>query len=584
VAGNESMGHPVVLVIGYVDGIPQRACLSAVPGPDHGPADAERLDQLSWPEALTRITELEQTRSPRWVVWSARTGLAPVVAAGVHLARCWDLAEGHRVLVGGWPADPGLVWAAARQLDLSAAPRPALSRRPDQPDLFSSAPSTDSDDPLDTDGFLRAEALDPAWAINPLRLEALARCAWTAYRAQVAALSEVGPRALPAVTGESAAAVLCLELERDGLPVDRGELERLIAASAGRRPTDEADADALRAERDEMVLRHAPPGLEHTDLRNPAAVKTLLAAAGVRVETTRKWVLQPYRATHPIVDALLRWRSAERVATTYGYRWVDECIGADDRLRGTWSACDGAAGRMTAQNGLHSLPSGLRGGIAAHPGHVFVRADLGQIEPRVLAVVSGDTALASATRSDDLYAPVATRLGVERAVAKVAVLAAMYGQRSGTAAEALSGLERAYPVAMRRLDAAYRIGVQRGELRTYGGRRVPLDWPGADGAQPAGSGAARGRFARNAIIQGSAAELFKAWAATVRHGLRATGGQIVLCLHDELLLHVPEPAAAEAVQVVHTALDAAARRWSGSESVRFVADVAVVQRWSQAKG
>ena len=58
------------------------------------------------------------------------------------------------------------------------------------------------------------------------------------------------------------------------------------------------------------------------------------------------------------------------------------------------------------------------------------RADLGQIEPRVLAAVSGDRAFAAATRADDLYAPVATALGVERPIAKVAVLAAMYGQRS----------------------------------------------------------------------------------------------------------------------------------------------------------
>src|SRR6476659_9288326 len=114
---------------------------------------------------------------------------------------------------------------------------------------------------------------------------------------------------------------------------------------------------------------------------------------------------------------------------------------------------------MTAQNGLHNLPTPLRPAVAAHPGHVLVRADLGQIEPRVLAVVSGDRTFADATRADDLYAPVASRLGVERPVAKVAVLAAMYGQRSGAAGEALKGLERTYPVAMGYLDAAYAAGL-----------------------------------------------------------------------------------------------------------------------------
>ena len=72
----------------------------------------------------------------------------------------------------------------------------------------------------------------------------------------------------------------------------------------------------------------------------------------------------------------------------------------------------------------------------------------------MLAAVSGDRAFAAAAAAPDLYAPVAARLGVERPVAKVAVLAAMYGQTSGAAGEALRGLERAYPVAMSYLRAA----------------------------------------------------------------------------------------------------------------------------------
>ncbi len=175
---------------------------------------------------------------------------------------------------------------------------------------------------------------------------------------------------------------------------------------------------------------------------------------------------------------------------------------------------------MTAQNGLHNLPAPLRPAVVAEPGQVFVRADLGQIEPRVLAVVSGDRAFAEATRADDLYAPVAAKLGIERKVAKVAVLAAMYGQRSGAAGRALGDLERAYPVAMGLLDDAYAAGVARRPLRTFGGRRINLDaaWAGSDDG-------GRGRFARNAIIQGSAAELFKAWAATVRHVTAPMGAQ-----------------------------------------------------------
>jgi DNA polymerase-1 len=164
------------------------------------------------------------------------------------------------------------------------------------------------------------------------------------------------------------------------------------------------------------VLREVP-GAADIDLRNPAQVRALLYNVGIDLPDTRAWRLEAFRGAHPVIERLLSWRKAERIATTYGYSWLDEHVGTDGRLRGDWSGSDGAAGRMTATAGLHNMPADLRAAVAAEPGQVFVRADLGQIEPRVLAAVSGDPALARATADDDLYAPVAHRLGVERSVA-----------------------------------------------------------------------------------------------------------------------------------------------------------------------
>ena len=528
---------------------------------------------------VRRAAELEVQQHPRWLVASAAEALRPLVAAGVRVQRCWDVAEVHRLLHGGWRADLARVWASANGLDPDRAPKPAGDDLFDLLDGGSAAggDGADPDAAVRPDGYLRPDVLDPTWATSESRFRAVAAALTELAARQEQQLRDLGPRAVAAAYSESAAAVLCLELERDGLPVDRRAAEDLIAAAAGRRPDDEKDAERIRRERDARVLVHAP-GREGTDLRNPAQVRDLLAAAGVSVPNTRKFVLEPFRQTHPLVDALLEWRKEERIATTYGYRWLDEHVGPDGRLRGGWTACDGAAGRMTAQNGLHNLPASLRPAVVAEPGQVFVRADLGQIEPRVLAVVSGDRAFAEATRADDLYAPVAAKLGIERKVAKVAVLAAMYGQRSGAAGRALGDLERAYPVAMRLLDDAYASGVARQPLRTFGGRRINLDaaWAGSDDG-------GRGRFARNAVIQGSAAELFKAWAATVRHVTAPMGAQIVLCLHDELLLQAPEDRAAEVADAVGRCLDDSARRWAGTEDVRFVADTSVIRRWSDAK-
>ena len=535
-------------------------------------------------EIIREVARVEAERHPRWVFWAAQVDATPLVSNDIQLDRCWDIAEAHRLLAGGRDADPALAWATVCRLVTAGLPRGSGG------DLFDFAAEHDSGDrgdpesPVRSDGYLRPEAVAGTWQISAARLLAWAGTAVDTATRQISALSELSPRAVNTGQSESGAALLCVELAATGLPVDRPTIARLIGKSVGPRPDDEAQAREIRLARDLEVLRHVP-GRESTDLRNPLQVKDLLASVGVMVPDTRAWRLEPFRDIHPLVEALLIWRKAERIATTYGYHWLDANIGPDDRLRGGWSACDGAAGRMTAQNGLHNLPTPLRPAIAAHPGHAFVRSDLGQIEPRVLAAVSGDMDFALATKADDLYAPVAAALKVERPVAKIAVLAAMYGQTSGAAGEALKELERAYPTAMAYLQRAYDSGVASRAIRTYGGRRIPM-WENpvdaAPGSLPAMI-AGRGRFARNAVIQGAAAELFKAWAATVRLTTRHLGAQIVLCLHDELLVHVPIEAADEAAAAVDAALIASARRWTGSSKVRFVSDTSIIARWSDAK-
>ena len=239
---------------------------------------------------------------------------------------------------------------------------------------------------------------------------------------------------------------------------------------------------------------------------------------------------------------------------------------------------------MTAQGGLHSLPAELRTAVRAEPGHLLVRADLGQIEPRVLATVSGDAALAAAAREPDMYTPVAAALRCDRPTAKVSVLAAMYGQTSGTAGAALRDMDRTYPTAMAYLRSAEEAGLHRRDLRTYGGRLLRL--ASLPAGEPVGEHVAVsggfGRFARNAMVQGAAAELFKAWAVTVRAGLPALRGQIVLCLHDELLVHVPRESADDAARLLVEALDRTAAWWAAGSGVRFVAEVGIGDSWAAA--
>jgi DNA polymerase-1 len=539
--------------------------------------------------AVPALAAVEHRLRPRWVWWASGSSAPLLLRHGLRVALCWDVAAVHRLLVGGADDDPAVVWATLAGLEPADVPRTG------QLDLLGPTGADDSssdvEQPVLPGGHLRAEWAEGGWARTPARLARWAALAWTARQHQVARLTDVrctGDAPATALS-ESAAELLCAELQHDGLPVDRACAERLVTRACGERPRDADHETALRRARDRLVLRHLPPTAPSVDLRNPAQVRAGLAAVGIDVPDTRSGRLEPWRDQHPFVDALLLWRKADRIATTYGYRWLDAHVGPDDRLRGDWSGSDGAAGRMTAQAGLHNLPTELRPAIAAQAGHLLVRADLGQVEPRVLAAVSGDPALAAATEDDDLYLPVAARLRVDRSIAKVAVLAAMYGQTSGTAGQALQAMERAYPVALRYLRLAYDSGREGRPVRTHGGRLVrmyPISTSMDDGAHRAALNA-RGRFARNAVVQGSAAELFKAWAATVRSRCRPLGAQIVLCLHDELLVHAPEPVAQDVATLLRESLTAVGARWAPPAAhgrpVRFVADVAVVRRWSEAK-
>ncbi len=566
-------GEPLGLVI-----VPGRGLALAWRDPDGG----LRRTHVATADPVAVVADLEAL-GPRWVWWSARETATGLVAAGVRPRACWDVGAVARLLHGLSRDDPGASWAAAHGLEEPPLPDGELTLL----DLAGEA-----DDVVRADGQLSREWLRGAWATD---LDAASR--WAALLLETQALQGAGIRALPdpraapgasplpylTALSESMAALLAVELGHDGLPIDRGVLEELLTATIGPRPRSEAEEAAARHARDAVVWAQFPG--EPVDLRNPAHVRDLLARVGIDVPDTRSWRLEPYAESSPAVAALLAWRKAERIATTYGWSWAERDIGADDRLRGVWGASEGA-GRMTASAGLHNLPAELRTAVRPPAGRVLVRADLGQIEPRVLAAVSGDAALAAAAREDDMYAPVARALGSDRPTAKVAVLAAMYGQTSGPAGAALKDMDRTYPTAMAFLRAAEGSGRRGVDLRTYGGRLLRLSTL-RDVLEEAGPEStvahSYGRFARNAVVQGAAAELFKAWAATVRAGLADSDARIVLCLHDELLVETTSYDAPRVVGIVESALDSTGSWWCAGSGVRLVVDTAVVRSWADAK-
>jgi DNA polymerase-1 len=255
--------------------------------------------------------------------------------------------------------------------------------------------------------------------------------------------------------------------------------------------------------------------------------------------------------------------------------------------------------------GALSVPVQVRPAAVADEGWRLVVADVAQLEPRVLAGMSGDAAMAEAARARDLYqGMVSAGVVATRAEAKLGILGAMYGGTRGESGRMLPRLARRYPHAIGLVEEAARAG-ERGEVvRTLLGRGSPVPSGGwseraVDLGEPSdddASGADRerrrrawGRFTRNFVVQGPAAEWALCWLADLRNRLWALGGEgrleerphLVFFLHDEVVVHTPEHLA-DAVAAEVRAAAAAAGRWLfGDFPVDFPLDVVVARSWAE---
>jgi DNA polymerase-1 len=326
---------------------------------------------------------------------------------------------------------------------------------------------------------------------------------------------------------------------------------------------------------------------------SPAEVVRAFARAGVDVPNTRAWVLR--RVDHPAVAPLLAYKELYRIWTAHGWSWCDAWV-TDGRFRAEFVPGGVVSGRWASRGGgALQVPKVIRRAVIADPGWRFVVADAGQLEPRVLASISGDPGLAAAGAAGDLYAALAAdSFDGDRAKAKVALLGAMYGQTGGNAIPALAVLRQSYPVAFEFVEAAARTGEAGGLVRSWLGRTCPpastsvrdpeSDETGGSAELPQGgaSGRARGRFTRNFVVQASAAEWALVLLATLRTALEGTKAELVFFVHDEVVVHCPAEEADEVVAAVHRSAAEAVRLLFGATEVRFPLDVSVVECYADA--
>ncbi|WP_369405301.1 bifunctional 3'-5' exonuclease/DNA polymerase [Streptacidiphilus melanogenes] len=563
-------------------------------GQARGPADRVR-------DLAAAMAARERADRPRWV-WAATdevyARLLPRLPES-RLARCHDvklvepLLLAHEGLYGA-PRSLGAAWARLRGLPVPA----------DLPlGLAGAEADAHAQDALFAPDRSRLEpGVDPLTALVAVHAEQLRR---------LASLPEADRNGLRLlVAAESAGGLAAAEMAYDGLPWSTAVHDALLDDLLGSRPTTAQAASGARPPKLAALGIELQEALHARQLNpdSPGQVLQAFAKQGVSLTSTRNWLLR--QVDHPAAPLLLRYKELSRIYAAHGWAWRDAWV-RGGRFRPEYVVGGVVSGRWASRGGgALQIPRILRGAVVADPGWRLVVADAGQLEPRVLAALSGDPGLIRAGAAGDLYAGLAAdAFGGDRARAKLGLLGAMYGQTSGEVGPLLAVLRRRFPQAMGLVEAAARTGEAGGTVRSRLGRVCPppsaawqdatsaafggdVDALAEEGGGRAGSAArSRGRFTRNFVIQASAADWALALIAALRRrlaelpvGPAGERARLVFFQHDEIVVHSPSPLAEAVAAAVTASAEEARRLVFGDTPVHFPMDTHIVERYADAKG
>src|ERR687888_2541974 len=277
-------------------------------------------------------------------------------------------------------------------------------------------------------------------------------------------------------------------------------------------------------------------------------------------------VLRAIRADHEIIPVIEEWRELTKLVNTY-LGPLPTLIGEDGRLHTSLNQTVAATGRLsTSSPNLQAIPirtelgREIRSAFVAEPGHRLLSADYSQIELRILAHVSGEPKLREAfLRGEDIHTATAAEVLAkdpatltkdERNVAKMINFGIVYGISAFGLSENLeipreeaqayidaylARFPHVQDFIQRTIEQATRDGYAVSLL----GRRRLVPELRASNRMIRSQGE---RNAVNFVMQGSNADIIKVAMVAIHRRLRAEGrvARLVLQVHDELLLEVPE--------------------------------------------
>ena len=275
-----------------------------------------------------------------------------------------------------------------------------------------------------------------------------------------------------------------------------------------------------------------------------------------------------------MIDAITNYRELGKLKSTYVDALPELVNPNTERIHTSFNQTGAITGRIASNSpNLQNIPirseigQEIRRGFITEPGWVFLAADYSQVELRVLAHISQDEALIKAFLEDqDIHrttaaavynVPVEDVTFNQRRFAKAVNFGLIYGMGAFrlardselTLAEAekyIAEYFENFPGIRRYLDQTKEMARSRGYVETLLGRR--RYFPIFKMPQTGSNRQAWMRAEREAVnhpIQGTAADIIKIAMKQLHEALNDYQARMVLQVHDELVLEVPEEELAE---------------------------------------
>ena len=278
-------------------------------------------------------------------------------------------------------------------------------------------------------------------------------------------------------------------------------------------------------------------------------------------------VLRSIRHEHPIVEVIEEWREYSKLLNTYLGPLPSLIAEEDGRLHTHFNQTVASTGRLSTSNpNLQAIPirtelgKEIRSAFVAEAGSRLLSADYSQIELRILAHVSGEPKLREAfARGDDIHTATAvevlgkdaaTLTSGDRSIAKMINFGIVYGISAyglsenleiprEEAQEYIDAYLARFPLVQDFIERTIEQAKRDGYVTSLLGRRRPVSEIRASNRQTRALGE---RLAVNFVMQGSNADIIKVAMISIHRRLReeGRGARLVLQVHDELLLEVPE--------------------------------------------